>query len=243
MKAARRLRAGDPRAVRRRARVHALLRRGDRGAGPGLDEPGRRDGRAHGGRQAAARVRHRRAEGPLPAADGDRRDPGHDGADRAGRRLRPAGHAHHRPPRRRRRTSSTAPRRGSPTPAARSSSRCCARPTPARRPAAQAASASCWSSTARASPSRGTCPSSATRAWRAASSSFDDYRAPADALLGGVEGRGLRPDDDGPGDRPDPGGGPGARRRAGRASRTRCATPRSARAFGQPIWKHQSIGN
>ena len=33
------------------------------------------------------------AAGPLPAEDGDRRDPRHDGADRAGRRVRPAGDA------------------------------------------------------------------------------------------------------------------------------------------------------
>ena len=32
--------------------------------------------------------------------DGHRRGPGHDGADRAGRRLRPAGHDHHRAARR-----------------------------------------------------------------------------------------------------------------------------------------------
>ena len=42
-----------------------------------------------------------RSRRPLPAADGDRRDPGDDGADRAGRRFRPAGDAHRGPPRRR----------------------------------------------------------------------------------------------------------------------------------------------
>ena len=42
---------------------HALLRARHRGAGPRLDEPGRGDGRPHGGVQAAGRVRHRRAEG------------------------------------------------------------------------------------------------------------------------------------------------------------------------------------
>ena len=41
-----------------------------------------------------------RAEGPLPAADGHRRAARDDGADRAGRRLGPAGHADGRPPRR-----------------------------------------------------------------------------------------------------------------------------------------------
>ena len=42
---------------------HAVLRAGHRGAGPRLDEPGRRDGRAHGGGQAAPGLRDRRAEG------------------------------------------------------------------------------------------------------------------------------------------------------------------------------------
>ena len=40
----------------------------------------------------------RRAEGRLPAADGHRRAARHDGADRAGRRVRPAGDADGRPP-------------------------------------------------------------------------------------------------------------------------------------------------
>ena len=50
-----RLRPGDPRAVRRRAGLDALLRAGDRGACPRLDEPGRGDGRPHRRREAAAR--------------------------------------------------------------------------------------------------------------------------------------------------------------------------------------------
>ena len=106
-----------------------LLRRGHRGAGPRLDEPGRRDGRAHRRRQAAARLRHRGAEGPLPAADGDRRDPGHDGADRARRRLRPAGDAHDRAPRRRRLRRQRVQDVDHQRPPRRGSSRCCARPT------------------------------------------------------------------------------------------------------------------
>ena len=55
-----------------------------------------RDGRAHRGGQAAGAVRHRGAEAALPAADGDRRAAGHDGADRAGRRLGSAEHDDHR---------------------------------------------------------------------------------------------------------------------------------------------------
>ena len=72
------------------------------GAGPRLDEPGRGDGRAHRRRQTAAPVRHRGTEAALPAADGHRRTARHHGADRTGRRLRPAEHDHHRAPRRRR---------------------------------------------------------------------------------------------------------------------------------------------
>ena len=44
-----------------------LLRAGHAGAGARLDEPGRRDGRAHRRGQAVDAVRHRRAEGALPA--------------------------------------------------------------------------------------------------------------------------------------------------------------------------------
>ena len=47
--------------------------------------------------QADPPLRHRRAAAALPPADGDGRAPGHDGAHRARRRLRPAGDAHRRP--------------------------------------------------------------------------------------------------------------------------------------------------
>ena len=50
---------------------------------------------AMGGHTVVAKLllelRHRRAEAALPAEDGHRRDPRHDGPDRAGRRVRPAG--------------------------------------------------------------------------------------------------------------------------------------------------------
>ena len=61
MKAARHLRAGDPRVARRLPGVDAVLRARHRGAGPRLDEPGRGDGRPHRRVQAARRVRHRRS--------------------------------------------------------------------------------------------------------------------------------------------------------------------------------------
>ena len=73
----------------------------------------------------------------LPAADGHRRGPRHDGADRARRWLatcRPCAPPHGVTVTS---TSSTARRRGSPTPAAPSWSRCCARPT--RRPSRRTA--------------------------------------------------------------------------------------------------------
>ena len=59
------------------------------------------------------------AAGPVPAQDGHRRDPRHDGAHRARWRLGPAGDDHTRPPRRGLATWSTGPRPGSATPAGR----------------------------------------------------------------------------------------------------------------------------
>ncbi len=82
-------------------RERALLRGGDRGAGAGLDEPGRGDGWAHRRGQAARGLRQQGTAGPLPAQDGHRGGPGHDGAHRARRRVGPAGDADHGSPRRR----------------------------------------------------------------------------------------------------------------------------------------------
>ena len=96
----RHLRPGHSRGIRWVAGVDAVLCAGHPGTGARLDEPGRRDGRAHRGGQAADAVRHRGAEADLPAADGDRRAAGHHGADRARRRLGPAEHVDHRPARR-----------------------------------------------------------------------------------------------------------------------------------------------
>ena len=127
----------------------------------------------------------------LPAADGHRRAARDDGADRAGRRLRPAGDPDRGPPRRRRPTSSTGRRPGSPTPGAPGWSRCCARPI--RRPGPRTrASASCWPSRAAASPSPATCPSSATRASRAASSPSTTSGSPARRCWASARARGSR---------------------------------------------------
>ena len=168
--AARRLRPGHPRALRRRRGLHRLLRTGHRGTGPGMDEPGRGDGRAQRGRPPDHHVRHGRAERHLAAADGHRPGTGRHGADRAGRRLRPAGHPDQGdagrgrlPARRRedldhqraggrhdRRAVQDRPGRGARQPRHQ---------RPARRRRGPA------------SPSPATCPSSATRASRPASSS------------------------------------------------------------------------
>ena len=104
------------------------------------------------------------------------------------------------------------------------------------------ASASCWPNRARASPCPATCPSWATRASRAASSAFDDFRVPASALLGGREGEGFA--------QMMRGLEIGRIQVASRAlgvgqaaldDALRYAQQREA--FGVPIWKHQSIGN
>ena len=95
------LRSSGPSGVGRGGSVGPVLRVGHRGAGPGVDEPGRRDGGTLGGSGAAPEVRDQLAAGPLPAPAGDRRDPRHDGPDRAHRRLRSPGHAHNRAARRR----------------------------------------------------------------------------------------------------------------------------------------------
>ena len=174
------------------------------------------------------RLRHPRAAGPLPAADGDRRGPGDHGADRARRRLGPAGDAHDR-----RRDGDDYVVNGSKTwitnarRAGLVALLCKTDPdAPTRR---TAASASCWSRRARASRCPATCPSSATRASRAAScpSTTSGCRRPT--LLGDRGGTRLRPDDARTGDRPHPGRRAGRSASAGPRWRTRCATPRSGR--------------
>jgi len=96
------LRARDSRGVRRIAGVHALLCAGDARTVARMDVPGGSDGRAHCGRQAHLAVRYRRTEGEVPAANGNRRDPGNDGPHRARRRFRSAGHDNQRQERRHR---------------------------------------------------------------------------------------------------------------------------------------------
>ena len=72
-----------------------LLCAGHPGTGPRLDEPGRRDGRAHRGRQADRRCSAPRSRNSATCRDGHRRDTGDDGPDRARRWFRSAGHDHH----------------------------------------------------------------------------------------------------------------------------------------------------
>ena len=179
------LRAGHPRAVRRGAGLDAVLRAGHRRAGPRLDEPGRRDGRPHRGRQAAAGLRHRRAEAALPARDGDRRGPRDDGAHRARRRLGPAGH--HAPRARPRRRRLRRQRRQDldhqrpPLPADR--------PAVQDRPGRAAAAQGHQHPAGRARPTGSTVsrdlPKLGYKGVESCELSFDDYRVPADALLGG----------------------------------------------------------
>ena len=230
--AARRLRARDPRAVRRRRacprRCYALV---TEELAAGLDEPGRRDGRAHrrGEADLDASAREEQKERYLPRmATGELRatmaltEPG-GGSDlqamRTVARRDGDGYVvngsqdvdHQRPPR-------------------PGWSRCCARPTRTRSPRTPGISDPAGREGAGLHRLRATCPSSGTRASRAASCPSTTAASPADALLGGVEGQRLRADDARAGDRPDPGRRPGHRRRAARRSTTRCATPRSARA-------------
>ena len=73
--------------------------------------------------------------------------------------------------------------------------------------------------------------------------SFDDYRVPADAVLGAVEGEGFAADDEGPGDRAGSRWPPGRSGSAQAAFDDALAYAQERESFGKPIWKHQSIGN
>ena len=189
---ARHLRAGDPRAVGRGAGVDALLRAGHRGARPRLDEPGRRDGRAHRRREAAASTFGTdgaeatatcrgwpparcapRWRSPSPAAAPTCRPcaPTRAARRRRLRRQRRQDLDHQRPPLRADRAAvqdrpggrAAAP--GHQHPAGR------ARPGPR--------------------PSRKDLPKLGYKGVESCELVFDDYRVPADALLGGVEGQGF----------------------------------------------------
>ena len=159
----------------------------------GLDEPGRRDGRAHRRRQAAARVRHRRAEADryLPRmATGE--VPGDDGAHRARRRLRPAGDHDHGA----RRDGDDYVVNGTKTwitNARRSSADRAAVQDRSRRPTPRHKGISILlvEQGARVSPSRGTCPSSATRASRAASWPSTTSGSRPTRCSADVEGKGF----------------------------------------------------
>ena len=72
---------------------------------------------------------------------------------------------------------------------------------------------------------------------------FEDYRAPAEALLGGREGQGFAQMMKRPGDRTPPGRRAVRSASAGRRSRTRSRYAQERESFGKPIWQHQSIGN
>ena len=88
----------------------------------------------------------------------------------------------------------------------------------------------------------GPAASSATRAWRAASCPSTDYRAPATALLGGVEGQGFAQMMKGL----ETGRIQVASRALGVARAALDDALRYAQereTFGKPIWQHQSIGN
>ena len=166
---ARHLRAGDPRALGGTQGVDAVLRARHRGAGPRLDEPGRGDGRAHRGRQAARRVRHapssrpRTCRGWRPARSGRRwRSPSRAAAPTC-RRCAPSA----------RRDGDGYVVNGSKTwiTNARRSQLIAllCKTDPAAQPAPPRRQHPAGRARARASRSPRTCPSSATRAWRAAS--------------------------------------------------------------------------
>ena len=179
--AARHLRPGHPRAVGRRAGVDPLLRAGHRGAGPRLDEPGRRDGRAHRGRQAArssSAPRSRRTatcRGWRPARSGRRwRSPSRAAAPTCRRCARPPGATATT-------TSSTARRPGSPTPAAPSSIALLCKTDPDGRARRTAASASCSSSTGPGFTVSRDLPKLGYKGVESCELAFDDFRVPADA--------------------------------------------------------------
>src|SRR5690348_11018290 len=211
------LRPGHPRAVGRRPGQHTLLRADHRGAIPRLDEPGRGDGRAHGGGQAAAGVRDAGAEGRLPAADGHRRAARHDGADRAGRRVRPAGDADGSPAGRGRLRHQRVQDVDHQRPAVRAD-----RAAVQDRPGGQARARRHQHHPGR------------TRSWlhrlprpaQAGLQGGGELRAqllrlpgPGERAAGRARGRGVRADDARPGDRQDPGRRPRAGRGPGRAGR------------------------
>ena len=131
------------------------------------------------------------AEARLPAADGHRRAARDDGADRAGRRVRPAGDAHRRPPRRGRLRHQRVQDLDHQRPPLRAD-RAAVQDRPGGPARARRASASSWPSRAPASPSPATCPSSATRASRAASSPSTTSGSPARRCWASARARASR---------------------------------------------------
>ena len=174
---------------------------------------------AMGGHTVVAKLllglRHRGAEGPLPAPDGDRRDPRDHGADRARRRLRPPGHAHRRSPRRRRLRGQRLEDLDHQRPPLRPR-RAAVQDRPGRRPGAPGHQHPAGGEGTRASTVSRDLPKLGYKGVESCELSFDDFRVPADAAARRGGGQGVRPDDARARDRPHPGRGPGARRRAGR---------------------------
>ena len=219
----------DPRAVGRRRRVDAVLRAGHRGAGPRLDEPGRRDGRAHRRRQAAASrsaptsSRSATCRGWRPASSGRRWRSPSPAAARTCRRCA----------RRARRDGDEYVVNGAKTwiTNARRSGLIAllCKTDPRRRARAPRHQHPAGRARARASTVSRDLPKLGYKGVETCELAFDDCRVPGRRRARRRRGRGLRADDARAGDRPDPGGRPRARRRRGPRSRTRCATPRSAR--------------
>ncbi len=81
-----------------------------------------------------------------------------------------------------------------------------------------------------------------TRGVESCELAFDGYRIGVSAILGGAAGSGFCADDEGVGDRADPGGVAGVGV-ATAALEDSLAYAQQRESFGQPIWKHQSIGN
>ena len=168
-----------------------LLRPGDRGDRPRLDVTCRCLRWALGGVEADRALRHRGAEGAIPAADGQRPAARDYGPHRARRWIRPAGHAHGRRTGRRRLRDQRLEDVDHQRPHVRGG-RVALQDRPGGATCAQRASRSCSS---RRSPgftvSTRTCPGSATRGSNSCDFHFDDCHVPADAFLGSVEGHGF----------------------------------------------------
>ena len=199
-----RLRPGHSRALRRVRRLDALLRAGRRGAGPRLDESGRRVRWPLGGEQAAAASSAPRSSatatcrGWRPASCARRwRSPSPAAARTCRRCRRPrAWTATAR--------SSTGQDLDQQRPPVRTD-RAAGQDRPGGRVPAHRASASCWSSTGDGFTVSQDLPKLGYKGVESCELRFDDCRVRADAVLGGETGKGFAPDDERAGGRPHPG--------------------------------------